>query len=182
VAAARRFPKVNVRRRSPNQSSRSGVAPRLIVLHSTEGTNVKGDADLIGLGSWFASTGAAVSSHVATDADGHSARYVDDAAKAWHCAAYNSLSLGIEQVGRAAQSSWAAAQVDETARWIAYWSRKHGIPIQRGEVSGGRVVKPGIVTHADLGAAGGGHHDPGAAFPVAKVLTRARHFRKLQEA
>lgn len=178
--AERRFPAVHVRRRSPNQSSRNGVKPRLIVPHSTEGTNVKGDADLIGLGSFFASPAVEVSSQVATDADGHSARYVEDAEKAWHCAAYNSLALGIEQVGRAAQTSWSDAQVDETARWVAFWSHKFGIPIQRAKVSGGKVVKAGVIMHSELGALGGGHHDPGTSYPIEKLLVRAKHFKAIQ--
>lgn len=176
----RRYPNVRVRHRSPNQSSRGGVKPRLIVLHSTEGANVKGLADLIGLGGWFGQTRAGVSSHAATDAEGQSARYVADEAKAWHCAGYNSLSLGLEQIGRAAQSSWTDAQVRESARWLAYWSRKHSIPLQRGKVSGGRVIRAGVVTHADLGALGGGHHDPGAGFPVAHCIALARRYRTLQ--
>jgi N-acetyl-anhydromuramyl-L-alanine amidase AmpD len=178
----RRYPSVRVRHASPNASSRNGIHPRIIVLHSTEGQNVKGLADLIGLGGWFANTGAQVSSHCATDADGQSARYVSDDVKAWHCAGYNSLALGIEQVGRAAQarSSWTEAQLRETSRWIAYWSRKWGIPIQKGVVSNGRILRPGVVTHADLGVLGGGHHDPGEAYPLKVVLTHARRYRRLQ--
>jgi N-acetyl-anhydromuramyl-L-alanine amidase AmpD len=169
----RRFPAVHVRRRSPNQSTRSAKI-NLIVLHSTEGANVKGDGDLIGLGGWFANPAAQVSSHVATDADGNSGRYVADAGKAWHCAAFNSRSLGVEQIGRAAQTSWADAQLRETARWIAYWSRKYGIPITHSTTRG-------VCTHSDLGAAGGGHHDPGSAYPMSKVLKYALHYRNLQE-
>lgn len=174
---ARHIPKVRVRRTSPNRSSRS-TPIKLIVLHSTEGANVAGLSDLVNLGGWFANPAAQVSSHVATDAEGNSARYVSDRDKAWHCGGYNGVSLGIEQVGRAAQKSWADAQERETARWIAYWSKRHGIPIRRGRVAGGRVLLSGVVTHADLGATGGGHHDPGAGYDISTVLRHARYYRK----
>jgi len=178
--AERAMPHVRVRRISSNKSSRRGVSPRLIVLHSTEGANVTGLGDLTGLGSWFANTNAQVSSHVATDAEGNSARYVADQDKAWHCAGYNSVSLGIEQVGRASQQSWAEAQQRETARWIAYWSRKHGIPLQRGRVSNGTVTRSGVLYHSDLGSIGGSHSDPGRAYPLGDVLTFAKHYRRIQ--
>ena len=176
----RAIPKVRVRKLVRNKSQRQGGArPTLIVLHSTEGNNVTGLADLQGLGSWFDNPNSQVSAHVATDAEGNSARYVRDEDKAWQCAAYNSASLGIEQVGKAAQTSWAEAQQRETARWIAYWSLKFGIPSQKGAVDDGRVVKPGICRHSELGAKGGGHSDPGAGYPLADVLEFARHYRSL---
>lgn len=171
-------PKVRVRRISPNRSARSLSQVKLIVVHSTEGGNVPGLGDLVGLGGWFANRGAQVSSHVATDAEGNSARYVADRDKAWHCGGFNSVSLGIEQVGRAAQLSWPVEQEKETARWIAYWSKLHGIPIQKGAVRGGSVVKSGIVRHSDLGAAGGNHHDPGRGYDLHDVLEHARGYRR----
>lgn len=179
--AERIYPNVRVRHRSPNFSSRNGVRPSAITLHSSEGTNVRGLADLVGLGGWFANKAAEVSAAAATDADGYSARYVDDKLKAWHDAAYNSQTLGLEQVGRAAQprSAWTEEQLRETARWLAWWSLKWGIPLQRGRVSGGRVVRPGVVMHSELGVLGGDHHDPGANYPIRMVLVHARRYRRL---
>jgi N-acetyl-anhydromuramyl-L-alanine amidase AmpD len=176
----RAMPVVRVRRATSNMSSRNGVKPQLIVLHSTEGSNVTGLGDLTGLGSWFATKSAQVSSHVATDAEGNSARFVADENKAWHCARYNSLSLGIEQVGRASQASWAEPQQRETARWMAYWSRRYGIPLQKGAVANGVVTRPGVVRHSELGPLGGGHSDPGTAYPLHEVLSFAHHYRTLQ--
>lgn len=171
--ADRIYPRVRVRRFVTNQSARASWPPRIIVLHSTEGADVKGDGDLIGLGGWFSNPAAQASSHVATDADGNSARYVKDRRKAWTCAAFNSVSLNIEQVGRAAQTSWSDAQYRETARWIAVWSRYYGIPIRRS-------TSRGVCFHSDLGLAGGGHHDPGSGYDLAKVLKYAKHYRALQ--
>jgi N-acetyl-anhydromuramyl-L-alanine amidase AmpD len=169
-------PNVVYRRRSPNQSARTAPVS-IIVLHSTESSEVShSSADLQGIANYFGSTSAQVSAHVITDADGNSARCVSDPGKAWACVSFNSASLNIEQIGHAAQTSWPASQLDETARWIARWHRKHGIPIQRGAVSGVSVTKPGVVTHAQLGSAGGGHTDPGSHYPVDDVLKRAVKF------
>ena len=173
----RRFPKV-VHRRRVRASSREGARIDLMVLHSTEGANITGIADLVGLGSFFA--GVEADSTVAIDAEGQSARYKLDADKPWTQAAYNRRCLSIEMIGRAAQRSWTKAEVDEAARWLAYWSRKHGIPLQRGHVSNGTVTKRGVVTHKQLGALGGGHVDPGDGFPVNRCIRRARYFRTLQ--
>lgn len=168
-------PNVVIVRTSPNQSDR--ISPiRLIVLHSTESKPYAGSGDLESLGNWFANPSADVSSHVATDDDGNSGRYVPDSRKAWHCAAFNSPSLGIEQIGYASQSTWPSKQLDETARWIALWSKAYGVPIQRGAVSGSSVTRSGVVTHKDLGSAGGGHWDPGPDYPFDYVLKRARYF------
>jgi N-acetylmuramoyl-L-alanine amidase-like protein len=173
------MPKVRVRRLVGNKSSRKGTRPMLIVVHSTEGVNVTGLADLRGLGGWFDNPESQVSSHVATDAEGNSARYVRDEDKAWHCLNYNRVSLGIEQVGKAKQTSWSEAEQRETARWIAYWSLKFGIPIHRGKVDGGRVTRSGVIRHSELGQLGGGHSDPGSHFPLSDVLDFARHYREL---
>lgn len=154
----------------------------LIVLHDTEGANIPDSVtDLVGLGNFFGSISAQASSHVADDSDGNSARFVSDRKKAWHCAAYNSASLGIEQIGFASQSrvtwlhNW--RQLRETARWIALWSEKYGIPIRRGAVNSGAVTRAGVLRHMDLGSIGGGHSDPGPAYPFNRVLWLARAYK-----
>lgn len=162
----------------PSRSSRNGVKPVLIVLHTTEGHNRPGVGDLVDLGNFFADTSREASSHVANDAEGHDARFVPDADKAWTCAGFNSLSLNIEQIGFAAtgKGDWfkdASHQLANTAKWIAYWSGEHGIPIRRGNVSGSTVVNSGVVGHKQLGAVGGGHVDPGTAYPFDYVLDLA---------
>lgn len=166
-----RPPKVDVTHLSPNYSQRSVWPPTLIVLHSTEGKNVTGLSDLRALGDWFGSTKSQVSAHVATDAEGHSARYVADANKAWHVAADNSIALGIEQVGSASQNYWPTAQLKATAKWVAHWSRLYGIPIAHD-------TRRGVCRHSDLGVAGGGHDDPGPAYPLDRVLRYARWYSR----
>jgi N-acetyl-anhydromuramyl-L-alanine amidase AmpD len=182
VPRDRKWPDVRVRLNVACQSERHGQRPEIIVVHSTEGHNVPGDTDLRGLAEFFNRISTQASSHAATDADGHSSRMVRDHMKAWHVAWFNPVSLGIEQIGFAAQHSWPDKQLRETARWIAYWSRVHGIPIQKGAVSGGQVIRRGVVRHSDLGFIGGGHHDPGPDYPLDRVLEYARHYRARQAA
>ena len=170
-----------------NQSSRDGARPSLIVLHTTTDPDggrpffrdKPGLKDLKRLGAWFANPDSAVSSHVANDAQGHDARYVKDRRKAWTEVAFNSVSLSIEQIGTDSYSrgKWLnqrAAQLENTAKWIAYWHRRWRIPIARAKVSGSTVTRPGVATHAQLGSAGGGHDDPGPGYPLGHVLVRAR--------
>jgi N-acetyl-anhydromuramyl-L-alanine amidase AmpD len=164
-----------------NQSSRNGAKIKLIVLHDTESKDYPGSADLKGVGYWFNNPKAQASAHVCVDGEGRSAKYVGDGAKAWHCAAYNSESLGIEQIGystftRAVWNRNDRAQLLKVAKYIAYWSKKYDIPIQHGLGIKGEVVRPGVVTHADLGQAGGGHSDPGPGYPFDAVLYAARYY------
>jgi N-acetyl-anhydromuramyl-L-alanine amidase AmpD len=150
-----------------NQSGRGGAAIMLIVLHDTEGANLPGIRDLRGLGAFFDTRGVDASAHVGNDAEGNAARFVEDGEKAWHCAAFNSVALGIEQIGFASQRSWPEAQLRCTAQYIAHWSQEHHIPIVHS-------IRHGVCRHSDLGAAGGGHSDPGTAYPLARVLQMAR--------
>ena len=169
-------PNVVIREDVCNQSTRHGTKPCLIVVHSTESSNVGHSAtDLRAIVNWFDNPAAQASSHVVTDADAQSARCVNDSAKAWTQSFYNPWSLSIEQIGRASQSSWPSSQVEETARWIALWSERHKIPIRKGLVTkDGRITRTGVVRHSDLGNLGGGHHDPGAGFPLHECLQIAR--------
>ena len=127
-----------------NQSSRNGLKPRIIVLHTTEGHNRPGLSDLHGLVSFFDNPHSQVSSHVANDAEGNDARIVPDERKAFTQAAFNSIALSIEQIGFASQTQFPQAQLENTARWIAHWSRKWGIPITHSTTSG-------VCQHRDLG-------------------------------
>jgi len=169
---------VNVR----NKSSRNGQKPVLIVLHDTESHDYPGLVDLRAIGAWFDNPKSQASSHVCVDGTGISAQYVPDGAKAWHCKSFNSISLGIEQIGYATftQAMWNRndrAQLKKVAKYIAYWSKEYGIPIRQGEVSrSGAVTRSGVVTHAQLGLLGGGHHDPGPNYPFSAVLLAARYY------
>lgn len=164
-----RRPGEQIRRNVACQSSRGGVKPRVIVLHDTEGANLPGIRDLQGLGDFFDRISTQASAHVGVDAEGNAARYVNDSAKAWHVAAFNPQSLGIEQIGFATQKDWPDAQLHKSAKYIAYWAKTYDIPITHS-------TSHGVCMHSDLGAAGGGHHDPGAPYPFDHVLGLARDY------
>lgn len=161
---------------SPNKSSREGAHPTLIVIHATVSHNKPGLDDLTAIGNYFAETSTQASSHVCTDNEGHSARYVRDGDKAWHCAAFNRLSLGIEQILPGDGSELSRNLYRETARWVARWSKIWHIPIQKGAVSGYTVTRPGVVRHSELGRPGGGHSDPGV-YDMHAMLSLARFYR-----
>lgn len=169
---------VHYQRSGKNWGSRPTITPSLIVVHATESTNVPGSStDLVNVSDWLARVSTKADVHVIVDGDGNSARLVPDGRKAWHVAGYNGYALGIEQVGRAAQTSWSRDELREAARWIARWSAIYRIPIRHGAVTGGRVVSPGVVRHSELGVIGGNHDDPGAGYPLATVLGLATYYR-----
>lgn len=168
-----------------NFSSRNGVRPGLITIHTTEGADHDGIVDLQGLGDLFDRSTSEASSTVANDRDGNDARFVKDSNKAWTQAADNSFCLSIEQVAFAATSraTWyhdRSHQLANTAKWIAYWSEKWDIPIRRGVAPAGTLIRSGVASHKQLGIAGGGHWDPGPGYPMGYVLTLATYL-KLKE-
>lgn len=174
--ANRYTPHVDYTDWSPNKSTRGGAHPTLIVIHATVSHNVKGLGDLKAIGEWFSKPSTQASSHVCTDNEGHSARYVRDSDKAWHCAAYNRMSLGIEQILPATGAEVTRDLYRETARWVARWSKMYGIPIRKGQVSGGSVTKAGVVRHSELGGLGGGHTDPGP-YDMDAMMSLAKFYR-----
>lgn len=168
-----RRPHERIKRNVRNRSSRNGAPERLIVLHSTESHNRAGLSDILSIWNWFDNPGSQASSHVIVDDEGMSARCVPDGEKAWTQASYNPQSLSVEMIGFAAQgkAAWTDAQVRKVAQYIAYWSTKHGIPIRVSTVHG-------VCTHKMLGAAGGGHVDPGPAFPLERCLKLAQSYKE----
>lgn len=141
---------------------RSASAIKIIVLHSSEMPG--GSGYLNNLYTTLDQQGLSV--QIGVNTDGSCARYFSDLEIAYDVTAYNDQALGIEQAGYAAQSSWPHAQTETTAKWVAYWANKYGIPIVHSTTHG-------ICTHKDLGAAGGGHVDPGPAYPFNEVLKEA---------
>lgn len=177
--AERVFPDVRVRIASPNYSHRT-TGIHGIVIHAAVMHNVPGVKDLASLGNYFHHSSSEVSSHSACDNGGHSARFVVDHLKAWHCAGFNSQMLGLEQIIPGDGREITQALYEEAARWCALWSREHGIPLQRGIVRGARIVRPGVFSHKQLGSVGGGHVDPGPHYSMDHVIKLARRYKKLQ--
>jgi hypothetical protein len=145
----------------------------LIVLHSAEGA-----LTIESLGGYFAQGSVQASSHVGIDDKVNTiGEFVKRDKKAWTQAAYNPIGVSVELC---AFANWDTAEwmrhsnmLDNVAKWIAEESAAFGIPIVKlgwyDAQNGGR----GVCYHSDLGAAGGGHSDPGPGFPIDYVLTMA---------
>lgn len=177
-------PKVVTVVNSPNKSARTSSI-KLIVLHSTESHDIPGDADIKGVAGWLSNPVANASCHVIVDGDGHSGRVVPDNMKAWHCVDYNSVSLGIEQIGFASYGklNWIkrSRELTEAARWIACWSIRYDIPIRHANVKDDGTFRSGVTMHKNLGIKGGGHVDPGK-YPFDKVLKKAAQIKRRLQA
>ena len=133
---------------SPNVSAR-GAKIDLLVLHDMEGTYAASIA-------WFQMKESQVSAHFCLSDDGaECTQMVHLADKAWAVCAYNSRSVSLEMAGYVKQG-YKPALLQAAAEIIAYLAAHLQIPIRHAR--GG--VGPGICSHWDLGAAGGGHSDP----------------------
>jgi hypothetical protein len=160
---------------SPNYSSRGGQTVRLVVVHTAEGATTYQS-----LGSYFANPASQVSSHTGIDdTPGVVGEYVPRSGKAWTQANANPYSIATELCAFAA---WQTADwnrhpqmLANCAAWIAEECAAFGIPnvkLSATQAQDGRTR--GVCGHVDLGAAGGGHWDPGPAFPWAKVIGGAQ--------
>jgi hypothetical protein len=134
---------------SPNQSGRRGVVPYLIVVHRPVGSYA-------GALRTLTKHGSGASAHVLTDSDRVAAQLVPWDHKAWACATFNAPSYNVE-VDDDAWNGYDPAAFATAARIVAFLCVRTGIPAvwQRQPLH-----HPGIVRHADLGRAGGGHTDP----------------------
>jgi N-acetylmuramoyl-L-alanine amidase len=162
-----------------NQSSREGGRPHIMVLHTTEGHNQPGLADLESLEAEFNDPASQASSHMATDGDGNIARYVPDKNKAWSVCSFNPYSLNVEQVGFASSTrkEWfeKPLQLKAAAVILAEWSTAWSIPLQPAKIGSGLEIKrDGVCQHKDLGAIGCGHTDCGPGYPQGYVTRLAQ--------
>lgn len=159
--------------------------PRLIVLHSTEGHERKGEA--LSVAKWFGglSVYAApkASAHFVVDA-GEIVQCVLTTDQAWHASKVNAFSVGIEIVGRAAQTSaeWAdeysLATLELVAALISDLSKTLKIPLDFVGADGILAGKAGVTTHFEVTKAfkiKGGHTDPGPHFPMHSLLANAKN-------
>ena len=122
---------------SPNCSDRAhGVPLDLIVVHDTEGGYDSACA-------WFANGHSQVSAHIVLKEDASEAtQMVRYSKKAWHCATFNSRSIGLEMAGFAkagyGEQEWAVA-----ARIVAFLLQKHDLPIRWAHGYIGMSAAPG---------------------------------------
>ena len=159
---------------SPNYSSRGGARVRLIVVHTAEGA-----LTYQALGNFFASPSSGVSSHTGIDdTPGRIGEYVKPGNKAWTQANANPYCIATELCAFAGwtKSDWSKHPVmlENCARWIAEEAKRYGIPIVRLTASQAQSGQAGVCGHNELGAAGGGHWDPGPSFPWDDVIAMAK--------
>lgn len=158
---------------SPNYSSRRGSDVRLIVLHTAEGA-----LTIESLGGYFSRGSVQVSSHTGVDDKPNTVgEYVRRQNKAWTVGSFNPVAVSIEMCGFA---SWGYEEwrkhsnmLDNVAKWIAEEAAHYDIPIKKLNPLEAQGNGRGVCLHSDLGAAGGGHADPGSGFPINYVLTLA---------
>jgi hypothetical protein len=160
----------------PSPSYRSGRSgnPRLLVLHTTEGSRT-----VESLGNYFANRANEVSSHAGADDKPNTiGTYVSRANVAWTQGDANDESISLEMCAFAAwpESEWAKHPnlIDNVAQWLAEESKFFDIPLVRVSPRQALSSGTGVCEHRDLGAWGGGHHDCGDGFPLGDVIQMAR--------
>jgi N-acetyl-anhydromuramyl-L-alanine amidase AmpD len=134
-------------KRSPNVSSRNGVAVNLLVWHETAGSYRSAV-------SWLCNPAARASAHLVVREDGLEAtQLVKLADKAWTQADFNPRAIGIEHANVTAKGYATEQQLRVSARIFGWFCLKYAIPPRWARAGLGS----GICRHSDLGAAGGGH-------------------------
>ena len=134
-------------RPTPNQSGRHGQAVRLLVWHETAG-HYAGDCN------WLCNPSAQASAHIVVKEDGQDAtQLVHLADKAWHAAAFNPFSVGVEHSNLTAKGYSTEHQLQVSARVFGWLCLHLNIPPRFARGGQGS----GICRHLDLGMAGGGH-------------------------
>ena len=136
-----------IQRSSPNQSSRRGTIPTLIVWHETAGSYT-------GACSWLCNPAADASAHIVLREDGMEAtQLVNISAKAWHCVNFNSKAIGVEHANVTPKGYSTEKQLQVSARIFGWFCLRYQIP-PRWSRNG---QAPGVCRHSDLGYGGGGH-------------------------
>jgi hypothetical protein len=142
---------------SPHHSSRKDTAPRLIVVHASEGI-----VDVRQLGRWFADPASSVSTHAGADPAGRLGRYVSSGLAAWSVARYNRAALSIMlctvpgATVRYSPIDWYSLRLmlDTAGRWIGREALAAGIPLVKLDAAAARGGAAGVCGGA-AGVCGG---------------------------
>ncbi len=164
---------------SPNSTSATGRAIRVVVIHTME-IPERDDAAQV-CARWFANPASEVSAHYCVDAE-TTIQCVHEDDIAWHARGGNTNSIGIELAGYAGQrtlgwsDAFSRAVVERAATLVADVCARHGIPIRRLHAADLVAGRRGIAGHADVSAAfrKSDHWDPGPDFPWERLLRLAR--------
>jgi len=148
-------------------------SPMTIVLHDTESHDQAGIGDVKGVLDYLAGTADELNAHLVIDKEGNTGQGAPFNKMCYHARGGNTNSIGIEQIGfaRFGFVGWWARkqQLDKVARWLAYLSKTYNIPLVHSTTHG-------VCMHKDLPA--GGHSDPGAGYPIGRVLDMAIKYKR----
>ncbi len=114
------------------------IAPVRTVIHIEQGTES-------GTAAWFENPHSYVSAHFGNPKVGRLQQFVDTSQMAYHCAQFNSTSIGIENEGYAGQEL-NANQLNNLRCLFLWLKRVNGIPL----VYTGNPSVPGIIGHGKL--------------------------------
>lgn len=156
----------------------------LIVIHTTESPEMTGEALIVA--QYFAGPNAPMASaHYVID-DKDVIQCVREGDVAYHAPGANRYGIGIEHVGRAAQTAadwsdaYSTAVLERSARLVAAIAKRWNVPVVR--LSPDDLKKGGargICGHVDVTNGlnnGQGHQDPGVNFPWDDYLARVTQF------
>lgn len=138
--------------------SRGGDRPRLLIVHIMEGS-------LAGTDAWFRNPTSQVSAHFGTGRGGELVQWVSTADTAWHAAAANSYSIGVENEGRSGQQL-TELQLERLAALLAWAHREHGIKLW---LNTRPYSGTGLSWHG-LGGAPWGNHPDCPGMPIREQL------------
>ena len=144
-----------------------------MVVHTAEGARTYQE-----LGQFFGSSSSGKSSHTGIDSTpGKIGEYVKRRNEAFTQANANPFSIATELCAFAewSRDTWLAhdQMLTNCALWIREECQHFRLPIVKLSASQAQGSGRGVCGHVDLGAAGGGHRDPGPAFPWDIVIERA---------
>lgn len=151
--------------------------PHLIVIHTAENKadTIPADDGAEAVAKYASNTTRQVSWHVTGDSDSI-IDMLPDEYTAFHARDYNRCALGYEQAVQADMwpsysYDYRTAVIRNTAKKVAEWSQKHGIPIKRINRAAADRGEYGIISHADLDPTR--RTDPGASYPWYYLLEQA---------
>jgi len=151
--------------------------PSAIVLHCTESLNRPGLSDVLAIPNFWKNQGLGYNAHCVIDGEGLTAKCALDVRKCWAVAGANTGRLHIEFIGSSSlsRSEWAALTkgLKQGAKWCAYWSETHGIPIALSTVHG--IGTHGMYSNAYHVS---DHTDPGPNFPLAWFMDTVRFYHQ----
>jgi hypothetical protein len=132
---------------SPNRSTRAGARIDLLVWHETAGP-YRGSI------AWLRNPASRASAHLVIREDGlAAAQLVPLAEKAWHAAAFNARSVGVEHADVTPKGYASEHQLQVSARVFGWLCLHLSIPPRWARGGQGR----GVCYHGELGALGGNH-------------------------